>query len=181
MSITAALAIAQATGLSGWIIDKLKGSDSGAAKLAGKVIEFASDATGNSSTTKAIERLQNDPVKRKAFKDKVLSNEHELKKLAFEDRKSARNMYQVHHSQADQIAERIMKWNLVAILMLVVIQGLSYHFLKDQTELLMAVTSIISMAIKSLFDERKDVTGFFFGSSMGSKNKDISRKLTGSD
>jgi hypothetical protein len=157
MSITAALAIAQATGLSGWIVDKLKGSDNSAAKLAGKVIEFAQDATG-----------QDTP-------------EEDLKKLAFEDRKDARKMYQVHHGQADQIADRIMKWNLVSILVLVVLQCLSYYYLQDQTELLMAVTSIISMAIKSLFDERKDVTGFYYGSSMGSKNKDVNNQFKGSD
>jgi len=176
MSITAALAIAQATGLSGWIIDKLKGSDNGAAKLAGKVIEFAADATGYTTTDTVLDKLQANPAAMQAFKDNVLSNEHELKKLAFEDRKDARKMYQVHHGQADQIAERIMKWNLVAILALVIIQGLTYHFFKEQTELLMAVTSIISMAIKSLFDERKDVTGFFFGSSIGSKQKDLNNK-----
>jgi hypothetical protein len=180
MSITAALAIAQATGLSGWIVDKLKGSDNSAAKLAGKVIEFAQDATGQDTPEAAQERLKNISAQTK-FKSLILDNEQDLKKLAFEDRKDARKMYQVHHGQADQIADRIMKWNLVSILVLVVLQCLSYYYLQDQTELLMAVTSIISMAIKSLFDERKDVTGFYYGSSMGSKNKDVNNQFKGSD
>ena len=177
MSITAALAIAKATGLSDWITEKLSDSDSGAAKLAGRVIEYAADFTGYTTIDTALEKLKADPVAMQAFKDKVLSNEHELKKLAFADKQNARQMYQVHHNQADVIADRIMKYNPLYIGMCLVIQACALYFLQGNASLLSLITSILTMAIKSLFDERKEVNGFFFGSSMGSKQKDQNKDM----
>jgi hypothetical protein len=177
MSITAALTIAKATGLDDWVLDKLGLADSGAAKLAGKILDYATDATGNSSPTKALERLSNNPVALQAFKDKVLANEHELKKLSFADKQNARQMYQVHHNQADVIADRIMKYNPLYIGICLAIQACALYFLQGNASLLSLITSILTMAIKSFFDERKEVNGFFFGSSMGSKQKDQKDKL----
>lgn len=175
MSIVTALAIAKAAGLGGWIVDKLKGSDSGAAKLAGKVIEFATETTGYSSPSEALASLKGNSAALQAFKDKVLEKEHELKKLVFADRKDARQMYKEDHSQTNKIAERIMTWNLPAIILLLIANAFAAHYFKDNTTLLLTIGNFIGMAVKSLFDERTNVIGFFFGSSMGSKQKDQER------
>jgi len=172
MSITAAITIAKATGLDDWILDKLGLGDSGAAKLAKNVLAYATEATGSTTPEKALKHLESYPAASQSFKNKILQNEHVLKKLAFEDRKDARDMYQVHHSQADVIADRIMKWNLPAIVLLLIANAFAAHYFKNDTTLLLTIGNFIGMAIKSLFDERTNVIGFFFGSSMGSKQKD---------
>ncbi|GLX86356.1 hypothetical protein tloyanaT_26090 [Thalassotalea loyana] len=174
MSISAALALADLIGVDDWLLKKLKKSDSGAAKVASKVIEFASNVTGEPQSTDAmLEKLKQDNQLQMQLSATLVNNEHELKRLAFEDRKDARQMYQVHNQQADVIAERIMKWNLPYIFLLLIANALAAYFLKEHSALLLAVGNVIGMAIKSLFDERKEVTGFFFGSSMGSKQKDM--------
>jgi hypothetical protein len=93
-------------------LNKLGLGDSGAAKLAKNVLAYATEATGSATPEAALEKFNNYPEATKSFKNKILENEHVLKKLAFEDRKDARQMYQVHHNQADIIADRVMKWNL---------------------------------------------------------------------
>lgn len=178
MSITAALAIAKATGLDEWIVNKLKRSDNGAAKLATKVIDFAKEATGFENPEVAREQLIKRNEQKEQFVLAITANEQALQQLAFKDREDARSMYKVHHDQADEIASNIMKYNPLYILLVIIALGAAYFFLKEKPELLMAATSILSMAVSRLFDERKEVTGFFYGSSMGSKQKDQNKDLS---
>ncbi len=177
MSITAALAIAKATGLDDWVLNKLGLADSGAGKLAKSVIDLAQSSTKENSPKKALVALQENSAMKKLFESKVLANQHELMTLAFADKQNARQMYQVHHEQNDRIAERIMKYNPLYIAICLLIQAFSLYFLRENPELLSLVTSILTMAIKSFFDERKEVCCFHFGSSMGSKQKDQNKDM----
>ena len=176
MSISTALIIAKATGLDDWIINKLKKSDSGAAKLASKIIGFATQATGFENPEHAAKQLTESADQNEQFVLAVTANEHELKKLAFEDRKDARAMYQVHNNQADKVAENVIKYNLWIIALLFIAMAIASYFLQQQAALMSIVNSICTMTIKTLFDERKEVLGFYFGSSMGSKQKDQNKE-----
>lgn len=176
MSISSALIIAKATGLDDWIINKLKKSDSGAAKLAGKIIGFATQATGFENPEHAAKQLAERQDQNEQFILAVTANEHELKKLAFEDRKDARAMYQVHNNQADNIAGNVIKYNLPIIGLLFIVIAVASYFLREQAALMSIVNSLATMTIKTLFDERKEVLGFYFGSSMGSKQKEQNKE-----
>jgi hypothetical protein len=70
-----------------------------------------------------------------------------------------------------------MKWNLWSILALVLVNGIAIYFLSEEAAVLATVSNLLGIVIKSLLDERKEVTGFYFGSSVGSKMKD--QKATG--
>jgi hypothetical protein len=177
MSIIAALGIAEAVGLTSWVKNKLSGSDSTAASIASKVLDFATSQTGESDHEKAISVLNANPELAAQLKQTLIENEHELDMAPYLDRKGAREMHNKHPEQADKIADGIMKFNLPYIFVLLVANVLAMFFLKDYSAILAIVSNLLGMTIKSLFDERNCVTGFYFGSSMGSKNKDENNQL----
>lgn len=174
MSITAiALGIAKLLDVDDWVINKLSNSDNQAVNLAGKVVEVALDVTGVSSPKAALASLEQKNVQRELLKKRLAEQRHELVMAAFADRSDARDMYKAHHSQADQIAKGIMRWNLPVVLLLVIANCLVVFYFKDNAALLAIVCNAIGMAMQKLFDERQAVTAFFFGSSLGSKQKDV--------
>ena len=179
MSIIAALGIAKAVGLTDWVTNKLSGSDNDAAKIAAKVIGFASDATGQKSNKAIEQQLSTNPELAAQLKQTLLDNEHNIDMAPYKDRQDARAMHNKHPQQADKIADRIMKFNLPYIFILLVANVLAMFYLKDFSAILAIVSNLLGMTIKSLFDERNCVTGFYFGSSMGSKNKDLNNQLKG--
>lgn len=181
MSVIAALGIAKAIGLTDWVTNKLKNSDNDAVQIAAKVIDFASDATGQKDIKAMEHQLNTNPALADKLKKTLLDNEHELDMAPYKDRQDARAMHNKHPEQADKIADRIMKYNLPYILFLLIANCLAMYFLKDYSAILAIVSNLIGMTLKSLFDERNCVTGFYFGSSMGSKNKDANNQLKGSD
>jgi hypothetical protein len=181
MSVLAVLGIAKTLGITGWISNKLSGSDNDAAKVASKVLDFASQVTGESDPVKIEKALSNDPKLAAELKATLMANEHEINMAPYKDRKDARAMHNQHPEQADKIADRIMKYNLPYILFLLVANCLAMFFLREYSAILAIISNLIGMTLKSLFDERNCVTGFYFGSSMGSKNKDMNNPLKGSD
>lgn len=170
--ISAALAIADLTGLDDWIGKKLRRSDNGAAKLATKIMDMAQDVTGSADAAAIAKSLNSDPHANAKFRELVESNDQALRLAAYQDRKDARDMYKDHSGQADKIADRIMKWNALYIVIALIANVVAVYYLKDSGAVLATLSSVLGMAIKSLFDERMAVTGFYFGSSMGSKHKD---------
>ena len=181
MSVLAVLGIAKTLGITDWLGEKLSGSDSGAAKVASKVLDFASQVTGETDPVKIEKVLSADPALAAQLKKTLMTNEHELDMAPYKDRQDARAMHNQHPEQADKIADRIMKYNLPYILFLLVANCFAMFFLRDYSAILAIVSNLIGMTLKSLFDERNCVTGFYFGSSMGSKNKDVNNPLKGSN
>jgi hypothetical protein len=178
MSVLAVLGIAKTLGINDWISNKLSGSDNAAAKVASKVLDFASQVTGESDPVKIEKALSNDPKLAAELKATLMANEQEINMAPYKDRQNARDMHNKHPEQADEIANHIMKYNLPYILFLLVANCLAMFFLREYSAILAIISNLIGMTLKSLFDERNCVTGFYFGSSMGSKNKDT---LKGSD
>lgn len=151
--------------VAGWI-----GGDK-AEEAATEVVGIAEKLTGKSGSD-ALDAINADPAMALEFQKAVLKDKHRLDELYLQDKANAREMYKVHHEQTDKISERIMSWNLLAILALVLINGLAIYYLKEQAAVLATVSNLLGIVIKSLLDERKEVTGFYFGSSVGSKMKD---------
>lgn len=172
VSILAAIGIADKLGLGDWVKEKLGKSDSTAAKVATKVVDIASQLTGETNPDLITKKLSSDPALAAKLKETLINNEHELNMAGYVDRQSARDMHKVNHQQADKIAQRIMSHNLPYIFVLLIINALVVYYLQEQGALIATISNVLGMTIKSLFDERHAVTGFYFGSSLGSKLKD---------
>jgi len=105
-----------------------------------------------------------------ALRNKLIDNEQEILRLEFADKADARSMYKTYHDMADRLAERVMTWNLPAIVLLLICNGLVIGYVKDAT-LSLAIGNIVGGSISCLWQERQQIIGFFFGSSVGSKEK----------
>lgn len=142
----------------------------GVMQAVSSVAEAVTGKTGDA----AVDAINADPNLALEFKTAVMADKHVTEQLALEDKKSAREAYKVQHEQADKIAERIMKWNLPALMMMAVIQA-GVIWVAKMYDLDVAVVAIVSnllgLVVKSLLDERLSVVNFFFGSSLGSKMK----------
>ena len=98
------------------------------------------------------------------------SEERDLQNLL-----SSRKMYEVHNTQADKIADSIMNFNLLIIAGLVLLEVFAVKLIENAS-MLALVCNLVGLIVGNLMTERQQVTGFFFGSSMGSKIKDKSKE-----
>lgn len=151
--------------VAGWL-----GGDKAEA-AATEVVGIAEKITGKKGND-ALDAINADPAMALEFQKALLDDKYRLDELYLQDKASARDMYKVHHEQTDRISERIMTYNLWAILALVIVNGLAIYYLNNQSAVLATVSNLLGIVIKSLLDERKEVTGFHYGSSLGSKMKD---------
>jgi hypothetical protein len=85
---------------------------------------------------------------------------------------SARSIYKLSKDVTDDLANRIMTWNLPIIVLLVFVNIFCVKFL--DSALLAIVSNVIGRVMQKLFEERSTVTNFYLGSSKGSKDKDNS-------
>ena len=83
---------------------------------------------------------------------------------------SARDIYRESRVMTDKLATRVMTWNLPGIFLMVLINIGCVKFL--DSALLAIVSNVIGMVINQLNGERNNIINFFFGSSLGSKEKD---------
>jgi len=90
--------------------------------------------------------------------------------LYYADLASARDMYKEKSDMADDIAKKIINWNLWLLLVLVIVQVLVIMFVDGQ--IAAVVTGVVGTITGALINERNTVVNFFFGSSKGSKDKD---------
>lgn len=164
-----ALALAKLAGVDDWLKDKVGGVVS--SNVASKVISIAQEVSGALTPEFALDSIGESEHLANEFKVKLMNNEQELRLAAYQDRKDARATYRVHPQQADKLASFIFKFNLPCIVVLVVINCVVLHFFRDDAALLASIFNVVGMAIKSLFDERKEVTGFYYGGSMDASEK----------
>ena len=151
--------------IAGWI-----GGDK-AEDAAQKVADIARSATGQNDVEQAVRMVQSDPNARLKFLEMLEQQKTALDKLYLADRQDARQMYGKHNEQADKIADRITKFNVLYVMLMVVVNCMVVHFLKQNVELVAIASNLIGIVIKSLLDQVQAVTGFYFGSSLGSKAK----------
>ncbi len=139
--------------------------------MAQKAVDIALAVTGQGSIGEAIATLTDNPAMSDAFNERVLANKHQFE-LLMADRADARKNYTNSHKQADLMAERIMRGNLLLAILVVGIQiGVTY-FLREDPALLSTATAVCTWVIKHLLDERKEVVGFYFG---GALSRDTSK------
>jgi hypothetical protein len=115
-------------------------------------------------------------VKTLLKKDKDISPEQEkegnrLIEMDYADRASAREMYKDENKMADEIAKRVIVWNLWIVFSAIIIEIFVVIYMEDKT-LIAIISSAIGGLVTALLQERQQVINFFFGSSIGSKSKD---------
>lgn len=115
--------------------------------------------------------------------DNISEDDKELFLASLADVAGARDMYKSSdHTQADKVADIIMKKNLqyIAVLVLVNISVMVFsEKLQLNTALIVAIGNVLGMVIQSLINERQQVVGFYMGSSLGSKIKDKTKSIFG--
>jgi siderophore synthetase component len=101
----------------------------------------------------------------------VMADAHVEEEIKLRDLESARDAYKVNPDQANKTASHIMRYNLVIVFLLVIINCLAVYFLWNEAAMLAIASNFIGIVMNSLLSERSAVVGFFFGSSLGSKMK----------
>lgn len=115
-------------------------------------------------------RIQNAALKEQneALQKSVDAQNAHIEKL----RQQAHETYRENSSMADQIAKQIITRNLLIIGLLVAMNIALVYYMQDHANLIAIASNIIGVAIGNLFNERQAIVNFFFGSSIGSKQKD---------
>lgn len=169
-TIALAKKIADAAGFSDWIKEKL--GDSFGEKTAEKIAAIAKVATDTATPEEALKHIQQDLEAAAEVRGLLIENEHQLKMASLEDRQSAREMYNTKNEMADKIAEQVIKQNHLVVALLLIGNGLVLYLVTDKA-IALALGNLIGASISALWQERQQVIGFFFGSSLGSllKNK----------
>lgn len=113
----------------------------------------------------------------------IKDSEFKIKNLDFEKLKEenrheeakynkSHETYQLKNDMSDTIAKQIISRNLPIIGILVIINVILVYFMQDHASLIAIASNIIGVTIGNLFAERQAIVNFFFGSSIGSKEKD---------
>ncbi|MDC0598866.1 hypothetical protein OAP18_03415 [Gammaproteobacteria bacterium] len=169
-AIALAKGIAKVTGLNGWFKSKLGGTVT--AKAAGKIADLAMLVTGQESADTVLDAIEKNPELAAQLKSQILENENSLVLANLEDLKSARNMYLEKNEMADKIADRVIRQNHWLVALLLVANG-AVMVLIDDKVIAVALGNLIGVSVNSLWQERQQIIGFFFHSSLGSKMKTL--------
>lgn len=126
-------------------------------------------------TPKEIALIKDSELKLKELDFKELQLELESKKEDNRHEEAKRNKahetYQVKSEMSDTIAKQIIDRNLPIIALLVIVNVGLVYYMQDHASLIAIASNIIGVAIGNLFNERQAIVNFFFGSSLGSKDK----------
>lgn len=127
------------------------------------------DAVGVGDMARAFGIISEDPENAGLTNDEVreLMTLHEMD---MKDRADARSMYKVESTTANKIAMRVINYNIWVVMLAVLIEVLVVIYIEDKT-LIAVISTAIGMVTGALIQERQQVISFFFGSSLGSKQK----------
>ena len=143
-----------------------------------------SSVLGVENEPEAIERaLRTDPdafvkIKELEYKeqDSLRAQVLALAKLESEKYNKAHETYQTKNDMADKIALQVINRNLPIIAILVILNVGIVHLFKENATLIAIASNVIGISIGNLFAERQAIVNFFFGSSLGSKQKSLQLK-----
>lgn len=167
--ISGALTIAKATGLDEWLGGMIAGEPG--EKAASQIVNIAAHAAGGGTVGEIVAKIEQSDQFKHDIRTALLDNQHAIQMAVFEDRKSARQMYQAtDHKTADDLAQKVFNWNPFMIVALVLAQIGVLVYVTDPA-VASAASAVIGGSISYLWQERQTVIGFFFGSSHGSKVK----------
>ena len=141
-----------------------------AEEVAGKVINMAKVATGIADPEKALEAFKPSPQEVASLRKDILS----VIELEVSDVQHAR-IHGKHEELTEKVAYSIMWGNLVLIGTLI---GSFAWILSLDLDGHIAATlgTLIGAALNQLYQERQQVAGYLFGSSLGSKIKSMTGK-----
>lgn len=144
-----------------------------------KGVEFVAEKTGIDLNAKK-ELSDEELVKLREVNDKYkmqileikLANKKEDNRHEEHKRDTAHETYREKSKAADKIADTIIKFNLPIIFILVLVNVFIVDFFHENATLIAIASNVIGVAIGNLFAERQAIINFFYGSSIGSKEKD---------
>lgn len=151
-------------------------SDKDSSKTVEAVMSAAQIITGTKDEDEALKILSSDPEKALEFQKALLDDKHIADRMQYADRSNAREMYMGKNEQQDLVAKNIMRWNLLAVILLLAGQGTAMIFLEGKAELMALIGNAVGYVTNSLLKERQDVISFFFSSSLGSRIKDAIKR-----
>jgi len=159
--VTIALGLAQ---LAPALIKWFGGSDT-SVEIANKAIDVAKIVTGTSSGQDALETLKLNPELALKYQEAILSQESEFERLYLQDRQSARTR------DSEFIKAGRYNWRS-DILAFLAVGGLvtCVYFVAKDTDMNERAVNAIMFVAGVLASAVRDVYGFEFGSSRGSKD-----------
>lgn len=157
------------------LLDSDRGSK--ASEIAQTVTTIAKSVTGLDNARDAQVALGNDPELALQFELAVMADKTVLERLDEQSRERATEQYKVNNKQADKIAERVTKYNLLYVAFLVVVNIAAVKYFEEDGPLIAVVSNLIGIVIGRLLEERQAIISFFYGSSHGSKLKTISMQV----
>lgn len=144
------------------------------------ISNIAKDLTGKDTVDEAEKVLSADPNLAYQFKLSVMEHDTILERLDEQSRTRAGEQYKSNHVQADKLADGIMTYNLIIIGVLAVINVLAVYFMTtnnvDNPALVAIISNLVGTIIGNLIAERQQVVSFYFGSSLGSKLKNMFKR-----
>lgn len=169
------LGLAQVAGAAAPLIGRLVGGDD--AEAAGQVIgNIAKAVTGESTPESALEVLKADPAMALEFEKAVLANKNELEAMYLKDRQDAR----ARDVAIRQAGQRNTRADVMVVVVGLVLAGIVWQ-LNTDTSIPDGVLAIYNMMVGAFLKMLSDAFQFEFGSSRGSKEKDLMNALRGRD
>jgi hypothetical protein len=171
--------VAIALGLAKYIpeVMRLFGKED-SAEVADRVLGVASAVTGIKDPSKAAEAIKQSPELQIKLKKLTMEDKWMQERIDLDNVKDARNMYAANHAAADQIGKHVIKFNLPLALALFFGNIIALYFFRDHSELLLILGNMTGFLLNSLLKERQDIINFYFGSSLGSKIKELKANIT---
>lgn len=154
--------------------------------VGGKILSTVGTITGFPGLKEVGKLIDGNPdltPEEKAEARHILDQDFKLEEKYLADIADSRDMYSGDNgskSQADKLSDAIMKWNLWGIMALILINIgvlLAAQKWAIPSAVILAIGNSVGVITMALLQERGQVVGFFFGSSLGSKNKD--KKILG--
>jgi hypothetical protein len=138
--------------------------------LTKKVLPNVLEAVVGGDLAKAIGIISNDPENAGLSKNEA-EEFFRLVELDLKEMANVRDMYKnTDHSVADFVAKKVINFNLWVVLGAILIEVLSVIYINDKV-LIAIISGAVGGVVTALLQERQQIINFFFGSSMGSKNK----------
>lgn len=142
-----------------------------AEKVGSTILSVAKSLTGEDSEDAAVKALSADPALALKFKEAVMADKHVAEQMRLADIQSARTMYtETDHTTADRIADSVFKYNLWLVFLLVA-ANVGVMFFITQPVIASSLSTVIGASLTYLWQERRSILEFYFGSSQGSKDK----------
>lgn len=170
--------VAIALGLAKYIpeVMRLFGKED-SADVADRVLGVASAVTGIKDPEQAAEAIKQSPELQIQLREIALKDKWMQERIDLDNVKDARSMYATNHKSADDIGKHVIKYNLPLALLIFVGNIGALALFKENSEILLIVGNMTGFLLNSLLKERQDIINFYFGSSLGSKIKELKQDV----